>query len=613
MMRGVARSIVLAGVAMALAAIAVPPRAPAVRPLFDLISPEGGPFPSDAFTVADANQVTGRRVNLPKPDCLTRPSDCEDIAVLNALDGFNMKPRLSIPFSGAIDPASLGGRAVFLVRLADRQVIGINQIVWDVATSTLHAFPDEALDEHARYAIVVTRSVRDASGAAIEPSERFRRFLQSGSEPYRGSLIDAVGAAGKAGVPESEIVVAATFTTQTFSHVITRLRDAIVRAPAPRLNFAVGPGGARAVFAANAIESITSNADINPGGPLTDLPLTQLLTQMRAIPGAVGAVAFGTFRTLDFTTPTGYIAPIPTRTGTLTPTGSIDVSFDLWLPSGAPPPGGWPIVLYGTGSFGHKDTAFSHAAVLTSHRLAVIGINPIGRGRGPRSTTTVKLTDGTSATVSAPGLGRDTNGDGTIDPWEPRRTPRPYTVLNTSGSIAQAAAQFWALVRGIQAGVDVDGDGKADLDASRIYYLGQSLGAMFGMPVFAYEPAIRAAVFTVPVGTLIYNSARTPGDRSSLGQLLAARVPSLINAADGVTAVDGVAVTGPFFNENLPLRNEPPRVNTIAGAMDIQRVLDRIAWAAQMCSTVAFAPSLRRAPPAGAPARPFVVQWARSD
>jgi hypothetical protein len=61
------------------------------------------------------------------------------------------------------------------------------------------------------------------------------------------------------------------------------------------------------------------------------------------------------------------------------------------------------------------------------------------------------------------------------------------------------------------------------------------------------------------------------------------------------------------------LRGEPTRINTIAGAMDIQRVLDRIAWAAQMCSTVAVAPRLRLAPLAGVPKRPFLFQSARSD
>ena len=45
-----------------------------VHALFDLGSPAGGPFASDRFTVADPTQNTGRRVNLPLIEVLTRLS-----------------------------------------------------------------------------------------------------------------------------------------------------------------------------------------------------------------------------------------------------------------------------------------------------------------------------------------------------------------------------------------------------------------------------------------------------------------------------------------------------------------------------------------------------------
>ena len=48
------------------------------RALLSLDTMAGTPFPSDLFTVADPTQNTGLRVNLPKPDCLARPSDCQD-------------------------------------------------------------------------------------------------------------------------------------------------------------------------------------------------------------------------------------------------------------------------------------------------------------------------------------------------------------------------------------------------------------------------------------------------------------------------------------------------------------------------------------------------------
>src|SRR5437763_13488621 len=74
-----------------------------VSVVFDLSSPTTGPFPSDRFTRFDLTHYTFQRVNLPKPDCAVRVSDCQDIDVINTLDGFNIQPRVTIPFTGAID------------------------------------------------------------------------------------------------------------------------------------------------------------------------------------------------------------------------------------------------------------------------------------------------------------------------------------------------------------------------------------------------------------------------------------------------------------------------------------------------------------------------------
>ena len=63
-------------------------------------------FPNDELTVPDAGQLTGRRVNLPMPDCKAQPSTCAEIAALNQLDGFNVNPRIAVAFSGAVDPAA---------------------------------------------------------------------------------------------------------------------------------------------------------------------------------------------------------------------------------------------------------------------------------------------------------------------------------------------------------------------------------------------------------------------------------------------------------------------------------------------------------------------------
>src|SRR5689334_14945854 len=86
---------------------------PAVHVRFGTDDPDKGIFPSDVFTVADDAQKTGRRVNLPLPDCNVRLSDCRDLALINVLDGFNLQPRVTVPFDGDIDPTSVNSDNAF--------------------------------------------------------------------------------------------------------------------------------------------------------------------------------------------------------------------------------------------------------------------------------------------------------------------------------------------------------------------------------------------------------------------------------------------------------------------------------------------------------------------
>lgn len=159
---------------------------PPVHPRFDLSSPEAAltrsPFPSDRLTVDDADQLTGRRVALPIPaDCVANASDCQDIAFLDRLDGFSLTPRITVPFDGDIDVTSVGSKSVFLIPLGGTGGgrIGITQTVWDPATRTLLVSPDTPLEEHSRYALVVTRALRR--------HRRSSNRAERGIPPLRGS------------------------------------------------------------------------------------------------------------------------------------------------------------------------------------------------------------------------------------------------------------------------------------------------------------------------------------------------------------------------------------------------------------------------------------------
>src|SRR6266853_1892137 len=183
-----------------------------VKAGFDLSAPDRGPFPSDRFTVEDEDQLTRRRVDMPLPECATFPSECVELEVVNTLDGFNPQPRLSVPFSGAIDPNTVTSASMFLVALGDAdrkgqgsdrpEVIGINQVVWDPATNSLHVQSDQFLRQHTRYLLVVTNGIRDAGGDPVEAGDfaRFRHddnFGQTGDrsiKTYRKELLDGLQA-----------------------------------------------------------------------------------------------------------------------------------------------------------------------------------------------------------------------------------------------------------------------------------------------------------------------------------------------------------------------------------------------------------------------------------
>jgi hypothetical protein len=621
---------------------------PAVHALFDLSSPTESPFPSDRFTVADPDQNTGRRVALPMPwDCVATRSDCEDVQVLNRLDGFNMNPQLSIPFDGDIDPSTVNSENLYIISLGDTlapggnaladesddiglvvpagvtpgRFIGINQVVWDVATRTLRVSSDERLDEHTRYALVVTNRVHAADGSAIAPSDEFRRYrhdlaksTNADARWYRRALLTAEWAARRSGADANDIVVVSMFTTQSATHIEQAIHQQIISSAPPQADFMIGPGGTRAVYPLANIASVTWNRQMTAGPTLS--PIASQLIPVRFVPGAVSNVAFGRYVSPDYMRHPGeYIPEFPSRTGAPTPQGSNVIYFNLYLPSGPMPPNGWPVAIEGHGRGQHKNfTVDSSTSILQAYGIAIIAINAVGHGFGPLSTLRLNFTDGTNVVVSAGGRGFDQDGDGVIGVYEGSEALAPRTLHINNDALVQTTADEMALVRMIQGGVDVDGDGHNEVDPANVTYFGHSLGALSGMGLVATTPEIQASVLNAIGSPILDNRRLSPASRNLVAARLAARTPSLVNSADGITSIDGVPVAGgPFFNENMPLRNQPPVINTIPGAVAIQRYLDRASWAGQMGDPGAYAPLLRPDPVTGERPRHVRILIARSD
>ena len=603
--------------------------AAAVEALFDLSSTITGPFPSDRFTLSDHDNKTGRRVSLPKPDCAVRPTDCADVDVINPLDGFNLQPRLSIPFSGAIDVSSVSSSTVFLVRVGGRRsrhVVGINQVVWDPATNTLHAESDEFLDQHTRYLLVVTDGVLDSTGGPVrgvafadfldghrdddgdhdgdvdrhgdgdrDSDHRRHRDSDRRLAAYREELRDALEDVRTRG---RRIVAASVFTTQSATSVLEKLRDTIKSMPASATLIASFPRAS-----VGAIQWHRQTKVGTAPSSFTDsfVPVPAL----DVFPGAVGTIEFGKFDSPDFETPAKIIPPIGTLTGGPVVQATNTLYFNLFVPAGSAPAAGWPVAIFGHGFTDSKQGALVVvASTLAAHGIATIAINVVGHGGGAAGMLNIlSPTFVPIGSVPDGGRGFDQNGDGNIDSTEGSSAVGANAIVGNRDGLRQTVADLMQLVHILKT------SGIPGLDGNRIYYAGQSFGGIYGVKFLAVEPDVRAGVPNVPGGAIIEIARLSPVFRPLVTLGLAARTPALLNGGPGGIPSLGI----PGFTENIPLRNKPILVDTIPLASAIQEVIDNTEWVSQSGNPVAYAPHIRKSPLDGAAPKPVIFQFAKGD
>jgi dienelactone hydrolase len=546
----------------------------------------GQPFPSNLYTVPDATQVTHLRVDLPKPDCAARPSDCADVAVLNTLDGFNVQPRISVPFSGPIDLATATSENIFLVGPRGKR-IGINQVEWEPAANALHFESNEQLAQDATYLLVVTRGVHAADGSPLAGNALGELRANS---PYKQALHDALPMAMAGGAEPGDVAAASVFTTQSITATSKKIRGQLHATP---VSFALGSNGERTVFPLSQVAGIQWKRQVGTSTYATSfLPTPALSIHL----GSIETVAFGSYASPDYENGAEVIPATGTLTGTPAPTRTNTLEFSLYLPSGAMPAGGWPVVLVGHGFTDSKNGMPMVVASSLAHAgLASIAINVVGHGGGAGGTYTVLRSTAAPVTLADGGRGIDQDGNGTIDSTEGVSAVGAQSLIGNRDGLRQTTIDLMQLVKEIEAGIDVDGDGTPDLSTSRIYYTGQSFGGIYGVQLLGLEPDIRAGVPNVPGGSII-EVARLGGFRFLIGLALLGRTPSLYNAPPNASFTS--------FDENMPLRNEPTRVDTVPGASAIQTVFDNTEWAQQAANPAAYAPYLTS---------PVIIQFARGD
>src|SRR3954468_12434808 len=571
-------------------------------------------FPDNAFTVRDKAQLTGLRVRFRRgldyptvggrvrKHCTSRTySLCDSFRELNKLDGFDLQPRVAVPFTGGVKLGSVNDKDFFITTARGKFASGMRQLTFDPATRTLAGISDKFLKEGTRYRIHVTNGIRDGKGKRVKAC--------------RGSRV-------------------VRFTTRTASGELVRIRKALDAMAPTKLTFT--QNGANDVFLAASVAPSVS-------GPLNGM---QRVDQVKADPnvpgafktsavpnlipaGAAGYFAFGSFLSprYQYASASGHqdsasgrtdgeIPPVPTKktpqalgTDRLT---AIGVTPD---PAKFPPP--WPAAVYGPGFTRSAYDIFVSADYNASRGILTVATDPSGHGYGSQSKTTVAAT-GAPTTFLHYGRGRDLDGDGTIgtglnDGVGPTghvpagggaELPSHKPIDGLQSGLVQTVVDNMVLGRALKARLDIPGVGTKLVDGSRIMYYGISFGGIYGTMLMGTDPLFHRGLMNVP-GDPIADIARLSGFRGDLAAQLKPSRPNQLNGGPGLNG----------FTEARPLGNEPPVVIKHRGAFALQELFGASDWYERTGSPETFAPRIRLRPDPAWKSTPkqFAFQTAYGD
>lgn len=566
-----------------------------VRVEFDPRRADIGPYPTDFQTVPDTRQVTGLRIQRPANPFFEFALD----RTLNQLDGFAPNTRITVKFSGAIQPETLRAGIHFLwldpvqperyhLRPAG-YLTPINEVVYDTGSNRAFAKPDEAFEGARRYAILITDAVLDTAGDPVTEDAGFRACLDKtigGS--YCVQLSDAVARFRGVLPPNRRLVGASLYTTLSATAFLERAREVVMRTPPRLLRDTQG------IVNLSDLRGGLLRADVGPAGATEDVPFPASLSILPAT--GVRRMATASFRSPRFLDERGLLPEAPTAAEP-TPLAEDEIEMTIYLPSTAMPAGGYPVLVAGHG-FG--DSRFGFPTVLAVGQLsagyAVVSVNAFGHGYGPGTKLVLSFAGGRELVLPARGRGLDLSGDGRVAPGEGCVQTGADAPVLTRDCVRQTAADLMQLLRVLREGVDLDGDGKSELNGARTFYIGQSLGAFYGTLLHAVEPELRSATLNVGGGsalpTMLYG-----GDRN--GELRA--------------LMDRLGFSGLEGGPGLPFRYEPVRVidNPLLAAW--QDFLAAMEWAESPGAPASFGPHLKSATLPGVPIKRTLFQIARGD
>jgi len=406
-------------------------------------------FPDDVWTVDDPGSLTGLKPSvLTAPWLASVPSSVRTVfEELNALDGWGTTAGVVLRFTGLVgadlpsgEAASTASDVLQLLDLGpiDGSAAGPPQRVpfelqYTDDDTTLILLPMVPLKPKHRHAAVLTTVHVAPDGDCIAPSETLQSLLSGTADDSRLERL----------VPRyQELLDRTGLTADDISAAVVFTTQSILE---PSLAIADHIAAAPA--------------------PAWDAPAA-------CVDGPLFRTCEGSFPASDFRGADGVLR------GT-EPVTDYTMPVTVYLPLTPAPAEGYPTMVFGHGLGSGRHQADELAELAAPLGFATVAIDSPHHGEHPAGVgaSDLDVLMGFFGFVTVPDLGVE--GLVLRDNWR------------------QATYDKLQLLRLLEAAPDIDGDGTAELDPSRLVYLGASLGGIMGSELLALTDAFGAGILMV--------------------------------------------------------------------------------------------------------------------
>lgn len=503
-------------------------------------------------------------------------------AALNALDGYGVNTAIRARFSGAVNAASLTPASVRVVRVnidnATKATVGVAGVLvpgvdYSVGLATdagvgntiveirpLRPLVPSTGTTNNGYLVLLTNGITDAAGAASVPDTDYatiKTALAGGAacpaitNPTLNGVCRLTGAhlqiAGAVGVNPANVVLSFSFSTGS-----TRDTIAAVSATATARPIVVQATGLNTSAVNPALPGV---ADIYAG----ILQIPYYLSKAAPLSGSWR----GAPSQLGGTTHLTRFNPLPVATETLS------IPLLATAPNAASgrvqPAAGWPVVIFQHGITGNRTNMLGLADSFAGQGFVVVAIdqplhgitdttNPLYQAANERTFNLDVMNNATGA--AGPDGAIDSSGASFIN---------LSSLLTARDNLRQASADLITLTRSV-GNLDLTGDGVPDIDATRIHFVGQSLGSIVAVSWISVSAGVQTATLSVPGGlvTQLLRDSPTFAPRINAGLQAQGLVPgttlynqffrdaqNVIEAGDPINYIEAAAAAKPILLQQV--------------------------------------------------------------